>query len=101
MLSRNDGIYTKNEAFGLLKKELSIPRNALIFQDFFDLFFYRTGDCLYVPLMDDVTRQNFLITNKVKETNSRIFAIKKQKPLLGKKLYNSALMQLKHKVYLP
>ncbi len=101
MLSKNDGVYTKNAAYSLLKDKLGVPRNALIFEDFLKLFFYRTGDCLYVPLMDDNQISLFFKENKIPEINKRIFNIKQKKPILAQKLYNNAMFSLKQQLSLP
>lgn len=102
MLSRNDsGVYTKNEAYSLIKTKLGVPKKALIFEDFFKLFFYRTGDGLYIPLMDDNQISVFFEENKIPEVNKRIFIVKQQKPILAQKLYSNAMFSLKKQLSLP
>lgn len=101
MFSQNDGVYTKNEAYSLIKTQLGVPKKVLIFEDFFKLFFYKTGDSLYLPLMDDNQISLFFKENKIAEVNKRIFIIKQQKPILAQKLYNNALFFFKKQLSLP
>ncbi len=99
MLSKNDdGVYTKEQAFCFLKTKLGIPKNSLIFKDFFKLFFYRTEGNIYFILMDEVKIDSFFEENKVIQTNHRIFKVKKHHPDLAKKLYDNALFVLKNKL---
>ena len=99
MFDRNDGACTKEEAYASLKEAMSLPKKVKIFKKFFKIFFYKPQhQDLYLPLMDEVSRDNFIIKHNLKQVNLRIHAVKKRYPKIAFRMYDKAIIYLKEQI---
>jgi len=95
-LSRNDGALTKKEAYQKIKTRLGLSNKVLIYKEVFDLFYHRTGD-LYISKMNENQMDQFFLEHNIRSVNERIFTVKEKFPRIGRKIYRTAIFDLKQK----
>lgn len=86
--------FSRNAAYSFLRKELGLPKNALIRRDFFELFFGYSDETGYLLRRSEAEVSGFIAQYQIKELVVKCFTYKQNAKFTDAKEISSKIMSI-------